>query len=136
MRVIRESNDGPPERTRRVPFRRFVSPVIVVAALAVGYLLLTQLVPKLAANLGQIPQSVNEHWSAPVWSVSRAVNNYRGVAAGACTLAAAVAFLLTVLSRPTAALVYLAGVCLCLLDVVMLLGALACFYGQLLDNVM
>ncbi len=140
MRAIRdsESHSDSQDRpaVRRVPFRRFISPVVVGAALGVGYLLLTNFVPKLSANLGSVPENVGAHWSAPIWSAAEVISQNRGAALGAAALATSLAVLLTVVSRPTAVLVYVAGVGLCLLDIVMLLGALSYFYGQLLDNVL
>lgn len=139
MRVVRHASGGlkspaaqPP--TQSGPFRRFISPLILVAALSVGYLLLAQLVPKLRANLLEVPESFSVHWSAPIWSAGEAVNSSRPVALGAMAFAVAVSVLLTVVSRPTAMLVYLAGVCLCVLDLLILVGALTFYSAQLLDN--
>lgn len=140
MRAIRKStdrHDGPKRTLKQGPLGgRLFSLTVCIAALVVGYLLLTRFVPMLSANLGSVPRSVDVHWSAPVWSVAATVNSSRSVALGAIALAGSTAVLLTVISRPTAVLVYLAGICLCVLDLVILLGALTYFYGRLLDEVM
>ena len=138
MRVFRHSSGGQDGRRRppspQTRIHRFVSPFIIVAALAVGYLLLTQLVPRLQQNLLEVPEDVSVHWSAPIWSAADAVNQSRRVAVGAIALAAALSLLLSIISRPTALLVYLVSICLCVLDLAILVGALTHFYAQLIDS--
>ena len=134
MRVHR--NISRQQTGRAQPVRRSFSLLIVLMALGVGYLLLTQLVPRLQANLVQVPGSVSEHWTAPIWTAASAANRWHPAALGVLALAAATAILLSIVSRATATIVHLAGICLCALDLVILVGALSYFYAQLLDNVL
>jgi len=140
MRVVRHalgrrrgSATQPPAQTGLI--RRWISPLMLLAALSVGHLLLTQLVPKLRANLLEVPETFSVHWSAPIWSAGEIVSRSQPAVLGTMALMVAVSLLLTVMSRPTAMLVHMAGVCLCVLDLLILIGALTFFSGQLLDNV-
>jgi hypothetical protein len=109
---------------------------VVAVALGVGYLLLAELIPQLRMSLSVVPQTVDVHWSAPIWSLSAAVEQSRGVVLGAVALLGAVAVLLTVISHPTALLVYLTGVLFCALDLVVFFGAMTYFYREVLDELL
>lgn len=108
---------------------RVLAPLLVVLGLGLGYLLLDGAVPLVRANVGHVPYDVQEHWSAPIWALSEAVQG-RVPAAFAMVLIAGVgALILAGLSRRAAYSLYVVGTLLVVADLVVLFGPVTWIYA-------
>jgi hypothetical protein len=123
---------------RRRPTRglrvRVLGPVMLTLALGTGYVILLHAVPALGAVRERQPGAEGPGWATAIWRLSELVESHQSQAIPAILITGGVALFVGFVSRGLATLIYLLAFLLVILDILIMVGAVATVWGELLGD--
>lgn len=122
-------------RRGRGLYVRIMAPVMLMLALGAGYVILTYAVTSLSAVREPQPGVEEPGWATAIWNLAEVVNEHQQQAIPAIVIAGIGAMVLAFVSRSLAYLIYLFALFLVILDILILVGALATVWSDVFRDV-